>query len=219
MVTTLRQFDQVRNSTNYDDNLTELGISLETGSSSLEFDLNAIRTQLKKIMGSDDWYTTPAGDILSLSSLIRDLDSDTKITTENATDEDVIRFYAGTLGEVMTINENGDGNVIIENDLLVNGSILEVSDIIYKENIIGISGALDKIDGFRGVYFNWKDDQEKVTQMGFIAQEVEPVIPEAVTLMKDGSRAITYRSVVTVLFEAVKELKGKVIELEKRVGN
>jgi hypothetical protein len=50
-----------------------------------------------------------------------------------------------------------------------------------------------------------------------IAQEVEPVLPEAVS---DSSRGagVSYTMLIPVLIEAVKELKGEVDELRAEVA-
>jgi hypothetical protein len=46
-------------------------------------------------------------------------------------------------------------------------------------------------------------------QVGFIAQEVEPVLPEVVTKGADGYYSVAYSGVVPVLVEAAKELHAQ----------
>jgi hypothetical protein len=63
-------------------------------------------------------------------------------------------------------------------DTLVQGS----SDIRLKKNVQPLQGAIDRLLQLRGVTFEWKDPAERGgqtgTQRGFIAQDVEKVMPE-----------------------------------------
>jgi hypothetical protein len=49
----------------------------------------------------------------------------------------------------------------------------------------------------------------KGTKVGFIAQEVEEVLPELVSTGKDGFKSVQYANIVPILVEAVKELKAE----------
>jgi hypothetical protein len=57
--TRLRQEEQIKNSDSYDDSLVS-GPTLETGALTIEDDLNAIRSQLKRLVDSANWYDEPA---------------------------------------------------------------------------------------------------------------------------------------------------------------
>ncbi len=65
----------------------------------------------------------------------------------------------------------------------------------------------------RGVEFDWKKNEfkqmkfEEGTQIGFIAQEVEAIIPEIVRTDADGYKSVAYADITAVLVEAIKELK------------
>lgn len=54
--------------------------------------------------------------------------------------------------------------------------------------------------------------------MGFIAQEVEEVLPEVVHTDDQGFKYVAYGRVVPLLVEAVKELRSQMEALERRVG-
>ena len=61
------------------------------------------------------------------------------------------------------------------------------SDKTLKNRIVPLDGALDKIGQMRGVYHHWIDEnQPQDRQIGVIAQEVQAVYPELVTVGGNG---------------------------------
>jgi hypothetical protein len=90
------------------------------------------------------------------------------------------------------------------------------SDISLKENIKPIESALDKVKKLQGVTFDWKE--QDITNLkediGFIAQDVQKVLPELVRENKDGKLSLRHQGIIPVLLEAIKELSDKVKELE-----
>ena len=93
------------------------------------------------------------------------------------------------------------------------GTFDTTSDLSLKQNINLITDdPLEKINKLQGVSFNWKSDAS-TKKYGLIANEVEQIIPEAVTTNDDGIRSIDYNAVVAHLIEAVKTLTDKVNQL------
>ena len=90
------------------------------------------------------------------------------------------------------------------------------SDISLKENIKPIESALDKVEKLQGVTFDWKE--QDITNLkediGFIAQDVQKVLPELVRENKDGKLSLRHQGIIPVLLEAIKELSNKVKALE-----
>ena len=85
------------------------------------------------------------------------------------------------------------GQISSSGDIVADGDIIayNASDRNLKDNIQVIEGSLDKIDGIRGVEFDWNDKspgwaQERGHDVGVIAQEVQEIIPEIVTERKNG---------------------------------
>jgi hypothetical protein len=103
--------------------------------------------------------------------------------------------------------------------------ILEVSDQRLKENVATLTGSLDKILGLRGVSYAWKDKDRfgDQTEIGFLAQEVDAVVPEVVR--KGGSYwSLNTKNLLAVVVEAMKEMwlivngnQDRIEELEARV--
>lgn len=117
--------------------------------------------------------------------------------------------------QIMRLNGNGN--------LSIAGTLTQNSDQRLKKDIKPISGALKTIEQLNGFYYNWKEEahRSKERQIGFIAQEVEKVLPELVREDDEGYKSLNYSGIVPVLVEAVKELKkdnDKLRELLKKQG-
>jgi hypothetical protein len=109
----------------------------------------------------------------------------------------------------------------VNGDIIAN-SIAGSSDLRFKTDILPVSNALEKVKSLRGVYFKWnrqafpeKDFSEK-TELGFIAQEVEKVLPEVVFKDKtpEEYRSVKYDKVVALLVEAIKEQQKQIDSLK-----
>ena len=89
------------------------------------------------------------------------------------------------------------------------------SDVRWKKNITLLQDSLQKVSQLNGVKFDWKTDEypdngfSEDRQIGFIAQEVEPIIPELVSTDDNGYKSVSYEKMTAVLVEAVKELKAQ----------
>ena len=106
----------------------------------------------------------------------------------------------------------------ITSDLNVEGDITAfyTSDARLKDNITPIDDPLAKVISISGNTYDWNNESGKEGKdVGVIAQEIEQVLPEAVTTRKNGYLAVDYDKVVPLLVEAIKELSGKVDKLEK----
>ncbi len=85
------------------------------------------------------------------------------------------------------------------------------SDIRLKKNIETITDALDTVTNLRGVTFDWKEGGSR--DMGFIAQEALPYVPEVVSYDEERDEYSMKTSQLTAfLVEAVKELKEETDE-------
>jgi hypothetical protein len=95
----------------------------------------------------------------------------------------------------------------------------EVSDLHAKTDIRGVSDALARVTQLRGVRFRWRSEAasgDAPARLGLVAQEVQEVVPEAVTVNERGA-GISYSSLIPLLVEAIKELKQEVDTLRAEV--
>ena len=92
------------------------------------------------------------------------------------------------------------------------------SDLRLKENIKPLENSLEKICTLQGVEFNFKNNKNN-KMIGFIAQEVEKIVPEVVNTANDEDKykSLAYGNVTALLVEAIKELREEVKELREEV--
>ena len=136
--------------------------------------------------------------------------------------------------EKMRITSNGNvgiGANGLSEKLEVAGGILCSSgtacnsDLRWKKNIYSIDNGLRKVSQLRGVEYEWKTDEfpdknfKKGKQIGFIAQEIEEILPEVVRTDGEGFKSLDYARLTAVLVEAVKDLKAENNELKEKVEN
>ena len=90
------------------------------------------------------------------------------------------------------------------------------SDIRIKENITYIETGLDKILSLKPAKFDYIDGVKN--NIGWIAQDVQEVIPEAVNTISEKNDQLTLKSdfIVPYLVKAVQELSAKVSALENK---
>ena len=111
------------------------------------------------------------------------------------------------------------GNLNVGGDFTLSGAQTTTSDQTLKTDIVPIDNALDKVLNMNGVYFNWID-KEKFNdrhQIGFLAQNVESVIPELVLTDNSGIKSVNYSQLVAVLVEAFKEQNNVINQLKTDV--
>lgn len=102
------------------------------------------------------------------------------------------------------------------------GSIIRTpSDLRLKENIVTIENNLDKILKLRPVVYNYidRDKYGEGKTIGFIAQEVETIIPEVVKKADDDYqlRSLNYVEVIPVLTGAIKEQQEIITTQNQRI--
>ena len=134
--------------------------------------------------------------------------------------------------ETTNINFALDGTIDMrlenDGDLHVDGNVIAysttISDERLKKDIAKIDNALDKVSQLNGYTFEYLADGKK--SAGVIAQEVEKVLPSAITEstlpLKMGEddkteyKTVQYDQLHGLMIEAIKELKAEIEELKAR---
>ena len=117
-----------------------------------------------------------------------------------------------------------DGDFVSKGNITAFGtSFLTVSDEREKKNIYTISESLDRILELRPTKFTWKETSKE--DVGFIAQEVEKIIPEVIETSRgfintdndQERKTIAYPKLVPYLVDTIQQLTKRIEELEKKV--
>lgn len=130
----------------------------------------------------------------------------------------LINNTSGNMG-VGTTSPNYKLHVI--GNIFSTGSVTCMSDIRMKYNISDINLSnekLNEIDSLKAIRFSTLDNRHDEVQIGFIAQEVEKIIPEVVYTHQDtGLKSIAYGNMTAILLEYSKSLRNQVIELQSKI--
>jgi hypothetical protein len=144
--------------------------------------------------------------------------------------------YSGLTGAVPTWNQNTTGNAATAttattattaNALNVSNSYTAVdftatSDMRLKDVSGPITDALNKVDALNGFYYRnndkarWLGQVGKNQQVGLSAQDLQEVLPEAVSQWSIDPEylVVAYDRVIPLLVEAIKELRAEVKALK-----
>lgn len=122
-------------------------------------------------------------------------------------------------GRIILMNDNNlsiyGADLFVQSNDVTADAFLYSSDRRLKKNIKPIENALEKVKALAGVFFDWKKDDE--TNLGFIAQDVEEVLPELVNTNENGMKSVRYGNITAVLVEAMKEQQSQIEELKAEI--
>jgi Chaperone of endosialidase len=129
---------------------------------------------------------------------------------------------AGTTQPLRKIKFWAEGGAIFTG--AVNATAFNVtSDARYKTGISKLSEPLQTLTQLHGVtyHFNSAAFPAKAfptqKQYGFLAQEVEAIIPELVSTGADGFKSVNYSALIPLLTESIKELKNMIDSQNKKI--
>lgn len=127
--------------------------------------------------------------------------------------------YAGVVGRDLTNGTAVTWAGFFEGDVYASG-VFTSSDERFKTRVTTLGQPLDIVSKLRGVTFDWSTDapeflkRQKGTQVGFIAQELQAVLPSLVKGNEDSGYTVNYPGLAPVLVEAVKATNSKIQKLE-----
>lgn len=162
----------------------------------------------------------------------------------------------GAVTSVANADKDGSGNLIFEpwvNNLVtcgsstyrwsavwaVNGTI-QTSDERDKENIKPLEYGIKTVMDMKPVSFRWKNDQSRLgtgTNLGFVAQDLEKVVPDAVIHsfvsaeeigraqdagrgeVQPDSYGVKYAELIPVLVKAIQEQQSQIEQLKTEIQN
>ena len=101
-------------------------------------------------------------------------------------------------------------------NICATGTIATCSDLRYKKDINKIDNALSLISKFNGYTYNFKVKEfpdhkfDSTAQVGFIAQELQEVLPQVVQKNESGYLSVDYAKVTPLLLMAIKEQQAEI---------
>ena len=136
---------------------------------------------------------------------------------------------ANSAFQFLFCNANGVGQFYVRGDGTIyaqNTTVQSISDVRVKENIRNSSDGLNVINAIRPVRFDFKPGfgNDRKNQLGFIAQEIETVFPDAVeNISLSDEKDEPYKSVgpgalIPVLVKAIQEQQALITSLTARVA-
>jgi len=204
---------------------TRLGIGTNSPASSMHVHSGGFRLT-SSTMGS----TSADGFAVELSGLDVQLrqneDAEIEFRTNAASGSDTVRMRLTSNGCLRFFGSGGQFRVELpfngNNDV---GRIRATGYSIWstqrvKTNVRPLDGALDMVLRMRGVRYDWKPEYGGRADIGFIVEEVAPVLPEIVDRnpVTGEYESMDYTRVVAVLVEALKEEHRQNEELRARVA-
>jgi len=126
----------------------------------------------------------------------------------------------GDNGNVMTFRRDGNlrGRISVDGS---STSYITSSDYRLKENIVDMTNATAKLKQLKPKRFNFISDADKTVD-GFLAHEVQTVVPEAIDGEKDATnedgsinaQGIDQSKLVPLLVKTIQELEARITALE-----
>jgi hypothetical protein len=93
-----------------------------------------------------------------------------------------------------------------------------ISDERYKTDLLPIENGLQKVNQLRSVTGRFINDEEDKSRSFLIAQDVQQVLPEAISVADDGRMLLSYTDVIPLLVAAIKDLKAIVDAQAARIA-
>ena len=190
--------------------------------------ITGISSATETVVNTDTNTTYTAGGGLGLSGTNFSVASDQRGQIVYIGQDSNDYYFAGTTTHKWFLDGAEDMRLKNNGDLHVEGNIIAysttISDERLKKDIVKIDNALDKVSQLNGYTFEYLADGKK--SAGVIAQEVEKVMPSAITEstlpLKMGDddkteyKTVQYDQLHGLMIEAIKELKAEIEELKAR---
>jgi len=85
-----------------------------------------------------------------------------------------------------------------------------ISDERLKDILSPLSNGTEKLMGLRTVYYKLKSDSNNTTHIGLIAQDVQKILPEAVSTDNNGYLTLRYTEIIPPIIKAIQEQQTQI---------
>jgi len=107
-----------------------------------------------------------------------------------------------------------DGDALFDNTVTAN-EFVETSTLRLKENVHRLEDQMQKVMQLQPVSFDWKDSGDR--SIGLLAEEVQDIYPEIVSVKDGEAQGINYTKLTSVLIDAVKSMKFELDDIKNRI--
>ena len=147
----------------------------------------------------------------------------------SARSSDVLIYNPGTarnfrfgIGGTEEFRMDTSGNFHADADVIA-FSTTTASDIKFKENVKSIPYGLKEVLQMNPVEFDWIEKRDGQHDIGFIAQEMEKIVPEVIketeTLEVGGThKTMDYAKLTSILVQAIQEQQEQINELKEKLN-
>lgn len=101
-------------------------------------------------------------------------------------------------------------NILAKGDIIAQGTVVGISDIRLKTDVVKIQNSLEILKKLNGYTFTMNGTKH----VGVIAQEVQKVLPEAIRKTENGYLSVAYGNMIGLLIETNKELLKRIEVIE-----
>ncbi len=123
--------------------------------------------------------------------------------------------------EVMARSGGSAGSLYLNRDggNVYTGTALVTSDRRLKKDIRDLGYGLAEVMQLMPVSYTWKNNADSKVNLGFLAQDVQPVIPEAVAYdQEEDQYFLGYDALIPVLVKSIQEQQEQIEKLERRIA-
>uniref|UniRef100_K3XAT5 EGF-like domain-containing protein n=1 Tax=Globisporangium ultimum (strain ATCC 200006 / CBS 805.95 / DAOM BR144) TaxID=431595 RepID=K3XAT5_GLOUD len=106
--------------------------------------------------------------------------------------------------------------ITVDGQVMGSGAYVDASDARFKRDITPITNSSAVLHALQGVEYSYRVDAfpnknfPKERELGFLAQDVERVLPQVISEDAQGFKYVAYARVVPVIVEAIKEVNKQV---------
>jgi hypothetical protein len=195
---------------------TFTGILAENNDTTASGSTQAV-VQVKSGTSELDVFASPPTNVFGASVELKA--NVTNFFIDNSAAAGVEIFRTGGFNERMRIDSSGRVGIgttappsalHVVGDIQYTGLLKDLSDRRAKSDIRPLPGQLANLMQLEPVSFVMNSDPKHRTELGLIAQDVEPIYPELVDTGTDGIKSLSYVSLVAPMIEAMQEQQAEI---------
>ena len=146
---------------------------------------------------------------------------DDTLTIDNASGNITLGYVLRSTGGVVPNTDEGANLGSTSRrwkEIFCSNTVINTSDRRLKQNIVQLPYGLQTVQALKPVQFEWKKNTGE-THLGFIAQDIQEVIPEIVVQGKDEQQLLMMRqaSLIPVLTKAIQEQQELIDAQQKKI--